>query len=878
MIHIRVDRLQSVFAALIIVGSGVLIGTALYFARSESVTAGTTLTRSILTVMAEQTSRTVQVADQKMQRVAEELAPLGQSGAIGLRSTDALLRQHLVGMPFVRALWVLDANGRIIADSDQGNIGVSLADREYFAVYTANARLGFFLGAPVRSRSTGTWLISAAYPLRDLDGTLIGVLAAAIEPPYFEKLWGAIDLGPDGAIDLYRQDGTLMASSSSPRAPIGKRTTDAAILASVHAAAGRAPPAGADNGARMILAQHLSAYPQLTLVTQRSWHALLAPWRQFSLLAGGLWLFASLVALYLYRVLRTSWRQRSEAIAALTSSEAKFSAAFQASPDAIVLTRAADGRFVEVSESVFRITGYTREQLIGNSSEQFDIWHDHADRRLYAGLLKTAGRVSNMEAQFRMHSGEVRTGQISGELIDVGGEPHFLGIIRDITDVKRKEALIWEQAHVDSLTRLPNRAMFVETLLATIAEARSAKGSFSLWMIDLDEFKEVNDTLGHEKGDQLLMAVAARLIAAVPAGATVARLGGDEFAIILPEPLALPIDQLLQRVIHDISSPFMLELDRVFVSASVGVARYPDAGTSIVELLRHADQAMYAAKHAGRNRYCHFHQGLHDTALQRASLVSDLRSALAGNQFDLYYQPILSMASGRVGKAEALIRWNHPLRGAISPAEFIPLAESSGLILDMGEWVFEQALAQVRRIHAHFDPAFQISINVSPVQIHGDPALPARWIRRLRESGVAPHGIVVEITEGVLLDLTRGATDTLTTFTEAGVAIALDDFGTGYSSLAYLRKFHIDYLKIDRAFVRNIESTPDDLALCEAIAAMAHKLGMSVIVEGIETQGQMDLTTAMQCEFGQGFLFSKALPAREFERVFQHELASPDVS
>jgi diguanylate cyclase (GGDEF)-like protein/PAS domain S-box-containing protein len=866
----RIDRFQTWLAATLIVGSGCVIAVALYYARAEAIEAGHGLQSSIVNIVAEQTTRTVQAVDQKMQHVAGQLAQLDEASAIGQRSTDNVLRSHLVGLPFVRALWVLDDRGRIIADSDTGNLGVSLSDREYYRIYREQAGTGFFLGAPVKSRSVGTWLVSAAYPIRDKDGRLLGVLAAALEPAYFEKLWGAIELNLRGAIDLYRRDGILMASSTAGKPP-GGLTTDPFLLAQLRepiepAKTKRVP---ADTGGHLIIAKPLTSYPQLVVVAHQSLREVLGPWRKFTVLVLASWLAGCGLVVALYILQRKNWMQRSDAAEALGVSEQKFSAAFRASPDAILITRAKDGLFVEVSDSVARITGYERDDLIGQTSLALNIWCSPDDRERYVRALTTVGRVSNMETAFRIRSGEVRIGQMSGEIINVGGEPHILGIIRDITDTKQKEQLIWNQAHTDSLTRLPNRSMLVQKLQQTINDSMTGSAkAFTLLMIDLDQFKEVNDTLGHDKGDDLLAAVAGRIGNCVPGDATVARLGGDEFAILLPGMNATTqIDAILDCLIGEIRSPFMLGVNRVYISASIGVAQFPEAGTEMAELLRHADQAMYAAKKSGRNCYFHFHQGLQAAAHDRATLTNDLRSALENGQFEVHYQPIVELATGRMRKAEALLRWNHPVRGQVSPVEFIPLAESSGLILEIGDWVFEQVVKQVGRMSTLTGDDFEISINVSPVQFQSDRQMTSRWLDRLQASGVAPKLITVEITEGLLLDLSAEVNATLHGLRNAGIQIALDDFGTGYSSLAYLRKLNIDYLKIDRSFVRNVDGNAEDLLLCEAIVAMAHKLELKIVVEGIENTGQEQLMIGLDCEFGQGYLFSKPVPGQQLEAM-----------
>ena len=656
---------------LLVVGSGCLIAAALVYSRMETVATSRDLTRSIVQVMAEQHARTLQAVDQNMQYLAVKLAGMNDIALIGQRSTDLLLREQLVGLPLVRGFQVLDADGRVIAESGTGYLTASMADSGYFRAYQQRPDTGFFLDVPVRQPGTGTWLITAAYPLRNGDGELLGILTAALDPRYFEKLWRAIDLGPGGAIDLYRHDGILMASSAEADAALGRTSGDPAVLAAIGSGVNvlRAPWFGSSGDSdRMLIGRALTDYPQLTLVARRSFHALLSPWRKFSMVLFATWLAACAFIAALYALLRKTWIQRHEAAETLRVSEQKFSAAFRASPDAILITRADDGKFVEVSDSATRLIGFSRDELVGSSSLDLDLWCNPEQRERYVNAMKTNGRVTDMEAEFRIRSGEIRIGQMSGELIRIGGAVHILGIIRDITDMKRREEVIWKQARFDSLTHLPNRTMFVEQLRSHIDAAHAGGAGFSLLMLDLDQFKEVNDTLGHSKGDQLLLDVARRISDCVPAAAVIARLGGDEFAIILPEPEdPAEIESVLACLVSAIHAPFMLDQDRVFISVSVGVARFPDAGTGMAELLRHADQAMYAAKHSGRNRYCHFHQGLQDAAQARSKLTTDLRTALQNNEFELYYQPIVELATGRIRKAEALLRWNHPVRGQIRP-------------------------------------------------------------------------------------------------------------------------------------------------------------------------------------------------------------------
>jgi diguanylate cyclase (GGDEF)-like protein/PAS domain S-box-containing protein len=438
---------------------------------------------------------------------------------------------------------------------------------------------------------------------------------------------------------------------------------------------------------------------------------------------------------------------------------------------------------------------------------------------------------------------------------------------RDITERKEADELIWKQANLDFLTELPNRYMLHDRLHRELKKAERSGQQVALLFLDLDHFKEINDTLGHDVGDLLIQDTAERLRKCVRETDTIARLGGDEFTVVLSELNELhAIQRVADQILSSLSQPFQFGDEVVYISSSIGITIYPEDGTTVDTLLKNADQAMYAAKAKGRNCLQYFTPAMQENATTRLHMTNDLRKALAKGQFSLFYQPIIELKTGEIFKAEALLRWQHPERGFVSPLEFISIAEETGMIIDIGNWVFQQAALQLSHWRSTYNADFQMSINVSPVQFCAGSSLDA-WFDHLRNLKLSGSALIVEITEGLLMEAGHLVTDKLLAFRDSGIHVALDDFGTGYSSLSYLKRFNIDYLKIDQSFVRNLHPFSDDLILCEAIIVMAHKLGIKVIAEGVETEQQRQLLVGAGCDFAQGYLFAKAVPVAEFEQL-----------
>jgi diguanylate cyclase (GGDEF)-like protein/PAS domain S-box-containing protein len=566
-------------------------------------------------------------------------------------------------------------------------------------------------------------------------------------------------------------------------------------------------------------------------------------------------------------------RERKRALETIRKGEQRFRTMFEASPLGIALIDSITYEYRDINARYQEILGRSPDEL--HALRWLEVGHPEDIVQIKAQMaLLTAQQISSFKALSRLFQpdGSVVWIDVSVNTIETeaGSHPHHLCMIEDVTAKKQSEALIWQQANFDALTQLPNRRMFLDRLAHDMLKSQRDKSRIAVLFIDLDHFKEVNDTLGHQQGDVLLIDAAQRISACVRKSDTVARLGGDEFTVILAELDETDhVERIAQDILNRLLLPFDLGQEQAFVSASIGITLYPDDALEIDDLLKHADQAMYAAKGAGRNRYSYFTPTLQVAALNRMRLTNDLRGALKGQQFELYFQPIVHLASGAIHKAEALIRWNHPQRGLVSPLEFIPLAESSGLIIDIGEWVFRESARWVQRWRQQHYAEFQVSLNQSPLEFQREGSAYQDWLRYLQSLALPGQSLVVEITEGLLLDASSAVSNRLLQLRDAGIQVALDDFGTGYSSLSYLKKFDIDYLKIDRSFTRNLAPNSSDMALSEAIIVMAHKLGLKVIAEGVETPEQRDLLAAAGCDYGQGYLFARPMPATQFDTLLR---------
>ncbi len=532
----------------------------------------------------------------------------------------------------------------------------------------------------------------------------------------------------------------------------------------------------------------------------------------------------------------------------------------------------ANGAIINVNPSFTRLTGYTLSDIEGRrlsvlASERHDAQFFNSIRRTIYKTGQWQGEIWNRHKNGENYLVAIKFNTVADQQ---GKTFRRVALFSDITKKRATEDLIWKQANFDALTGLPNRRMFHEKLRMEMRKTDRSQLPMALVFIDLDRFKEVNDTLGHAQGDLLLNEAAARLNLCVRGSDTVARLGGDEFTIILTE-LSNPGDvaRIAELILKRMAEPFKLGENEAFVSASIGITLYPDDGASIDVLLKNADQAMYAAKGQGRDRYHYFAPFMQEHSQLRKLLSNELRDALPNHQLRVMYQTIVELKSGDIHKAEALVRWQHPVRGLLNPCDFIGIAETNGLIVSIGDWVFREAAQLASRLQEFAGRDFQICVNKSAMQFRDNGSHYQEWLSYLEQLGLTGDSIMVEVSESLLQDAGKLIVDKLSAFRDAGMQVSLDDFGTGYSSVAVLKRYEIDYLKINPAFVANLGSGAPAISICEAIIAMAHKLGMKVIAEGIETEQQLALLTRAGCDYGQGFLFAKPVRAEELEELLR---------
>jgi diguanylate cyclase (GGDEF)-like protein/PAS domain S-box-containing protein len=601
--------------------------------------------------------------------------------------------------------------------------------------------------------------------------------------------------------------------------------------------------------------------------------------QRWQLLAGYFWVAISAVMIYIARahLLKfmgvgarlSSQRQDHERVRIAT-------AVFDSTQEGVLVTDE-QGLIVHVNRAFMAITGYQREEVLGDRPNRFKSGrHDAQFYGLMYQALMEKGHWSG-EIWNRRKSGEIYPQwQNIRRVCDENGQTtHFVAVFSDLTAIKRSEQELQQLAHYDPLTGLPNRLLFTDRAAQALAYAGSSKRGCALLLIDLDHFKNINDSLGHNVGDQVLKDVAERLKGLFDSTMTLARLGGDEFALLQENcQQVMQAAGLAQRVLDAMKEPFVLDNHPLFISASVGISLFPSDAQSAEQLLRNADSALFKAKSDGREGYALYTEELTAHAQQRVELASELRRAIDRQELRVFYQPVHDLASSRILGVEALVRWQHPERGMVPPGEFIPIAEQSGLIGEIDGWVLNTACRQMCAwLAAGVEVSF-VAVNVSS-RLFSRGDLDRHVAQVLRETGLDPAYLELEVTESAVMEDPEQAIEQLHRLRELGISLAIDDFGTGYSSLLRLKRMPVQKLKIDQGFVAGLPSDEDDIAIVRVIIALAQSMGMHVLAEGIEHADQAGFLLANGCQLGQGYWFARPMPAEQIDWLRAPDFREP---
>lgn len=780
-------------------------------------------------------------------------------------SAHEMLRSKLATLPHVGALNLWNAKGWLINSSEMWPVpDLSISDRQYFKDFKSDRPMPDVIVEPVISKVTRNWTTLFARKIAGRNGEIIGFASRGVEPSHFDAFVGSLELGSDTAISMIHRNGAIIARYPKDDKLIGFNVAGTEAFQRALAVDGNL--AGRFTSARLSedkvgAVKSLKHFPILIVATTRT-EAALADWRAQTRLQ----FFAAALAIVVvigmvFLIVRQLRRQHAAAQAKLSEKSQHLDAAINNMTQGLLLFDS-KGRLVISNRRYIDMFGLSPD-VVKPGCHLRDLIRHRQERGSFVGdvdayCARFLDPNSSLVQDTVTSTPDGRTIRLIFKRSPDGG---WATTLEDVTEGRRDQARIEHLAHYDALTNLPNRTLFHRHAEGLLLETEGRQ--FAILYIDVDEFKRINDTLGHLIGDEFLKGVAERLRQSVGSDDFIARLGGDEFAILQNGiDSAEDVHALVARIYSALRTPFDCDGHRLASDASIGIAIAPRDGLDLLDLLKNADLAMYAAKAAGRRTYRFFDPEMEQEANHRRELEADLREALAHGGFELHYQPQVDLCSDHVTGCEALLRWRHPLRGMVSPADFVPVAEETGLIEEIGQWVLRTACAEA----AMWPENIRIAVNVSPVQFRSD-TLSLKVAAALTESGLDPRRLELEITEAVLIADDDAALTTLNQLRVLGIHIALDDFGTGYSSLQYLQRFPFDKIKIDRSFVKEVTRNSSSASIIRAVVSIATDRHMITTAEGVETPQQRETVQNLGCTQMQGYLFSAARPAAEIRAL-----------
>ena len=780
-------------------------------------------------------------------------------------SAHEMLRTKLAALPHVGGLNLFNVKGQLINTSEMWPVeDVSITDRRYFREFTSGRPTPDVIVEPAVSKVTKVWTTIFARRITGRNGELIGFATRGVEPSHFLSFVASLALNSDTTISMIHRDGTVIARYPQDDNLIGKNVGKSRSFQQALAVGGNASGRfkhSAEREERIGSIRALTNFPIL-IVASTNVSSALADWRAQAKLQFSAALLAVIVVIAtIYLIVRQLKRQHAAAQRLLSEKSQHLDCAINNMTQGLLLFDAS-GRLVICNQRYIDMFGISPEVAKPGCHLRDLIRHRQETGSFVGDVDAYCARFLDPKDDL-INDTVISTpdGRMIRLIYKRSPDGGWATTMEDVTERRRVAAKIEHLAHYDALTNLPNRTLFqrhAEGLLLQTSDVQ-----FAILYIDIDEFKRINDSLGHLIGDEFLRGVSGRLLEAVGPSDFVARLGGDEFAILQRDVVSDDdVEALIVKVYRALRTPFDCLGHSLGSDASIGIAIAPRHGTDLFGLLKSADLAMYAAKAAGRRTHRFFEPSMEAQANLRRELERDLRTAIASDGFEIHYQPIVDLRSNEITGCEALLRWRHPVRGMVSPADFIPVAEETGLIEEIGQWVLRTACAEA----AAWPADIRVAVNVSPIQFRS-PTLSLKVAAALADTGLDPRRLELEVTEAVLIADDDAALVALNQLRALGVHIALDDFGTGYSSLSYLQRFPFDKIKIDRSFVKELTRGTGSASIIKAVVSIAADRNMITTAEGVETEQQRDTVQSLGCTQMQGYLFSAARPAHEIRRM-----------